>query len=52
MTPCHKVGKNLAALSLCLCVLWKVELVSDKTGYGAEASSVVCRENSFKGKIR
>ena len=30
---CYKVEKNLAELCLCSSVLWKLELVSSKTGY-------------------
>lgn len=31
--PCSKLAMNLAELSLCSRVLWKVELASDKNEY-------------------
>lgn len=37
--PCYTVEKNLAELCSCPGVLWKAELISDETGYLAEAIS-------------
>ena len=37
--PCFKVAKSLAELCSCPAVLWKVELVSMKSGYVAEEIS-------------
>ena len=36
--PCYKVAKNLA--ELCSSVLWKIELLSNETGYLAEKMSM------------
>lgn len=37
--PCYKVTKNLAVLCSCFRVLWKVELVSNETGYLIDKTS-------------
>lgn len=37
--PCHKAANSSAELDSPLGVLWKVELVSDETGYLAEEIS-------------
>ena len=36
--PCYKVAKNLA--EMCSSVLWKIELLSNETGYLAEKMSM------------
>lgn len=45
--PCYKVAEGLA--ELCSNVLWKVELVSEETGYLAEAIFRNCLRESTEG---